>query len=94
MINPIAFGSMALGVVMLLFGLFLLAKRRKAAGIAISLLGLGVAAVPFLVSFFIAKLDVMSTLEKKDPSQHPYAIPNSSITSLLRNFQRIASILI
>ena len=55
MINPIAFGSMALGVVFLLFGLFLLAKRRKAAGIAILLLGLGVAAVPFLVSFFIAK---------------------------------------
>ena len=79
MINPIAFGIMALGVVFLLFGLFLLAKRRKAAGIAISLLGLGVAAVPFLVSFFIAKRDDMSTLEKKDPSQHPYAITDISV---------------
>jgi len=38
-----------------------------------------VAAVPFLVSFFIAKRDVMSTLEKKDPSQHPYAITDISV---------------
>ena len=70
---------MALGVVLLLFGVLLVVKRRKAAGIAILLLGLGVAAVPFLVSFFFAKGDVMSSLEKKDPSQHPYAITDISV---------------
>ena len=55
MVNPIALAMMALGVLLLLFGIFLVVKRRKIAGIVISLLGLGVAAVPWLVSFFLAQ---------------------------------------
>jgi len=55
MVNPIALVMMALGVLMLLFGIFLVVKRRKIAGLVISLLGLGVAAVPWLVSFFLAR---------------------------------------
>ena len=55
MVNPIAVVMMALGVLLLLFGLFLVVKRRKIAGILISLLGLGVAAVPWLVSFYLAQ---------------------------------------
>ena len=55
MVNPIAVIVMALGVLLLLFGLFLVVKRMKIAGIVISLLGLGVSAVPFLVSFYLAK---------------------------------------
>ena len=55
MVNPIAFVMVALGVLLLLFGIFLVVKRIKVAGIVISLLGLGVAAVPWLVSFFLAQ---------------------------------------
>ena len=55
MVNPIALVMMALGVLLLLFGLFLVVKRIKIAGIVISLLGLGMAAVPWLVSFFLAQ---------------------------------------
>jgi hypothetical protein len=53
--NPIAVAMIVLGVVLLLFGLFLVLRRRKATGIAISLLGVGAAAVPFLVSFHLAR---------------------------------------
>jgi len=53
--NPIAVAMIVLGVVLLLFGPFLVLRRRKATGIAISLLGVGAAAVPFLVSFHLAR---------------------------------------
>ena len=53
--NPIALVVMALGVLLLLFGLFLAVKRMKIAGIVISLLGLGVGAVPFLTSYYLAR---------------------------------------
>ncbi len=55
MVNPVALVMMALGVLLLLFGLFLVVKRMKIAGMVISLLGLGIAAVPWLVSFYLAR---------------------------------------
>jgi hypothetical protein len=55
MVNPIALVMMALGVLLLLFGIFLVVKRIKIAGIVISLLGLGIAAAPWLISFFLAQ---------------------------------------
>jgi hypothetical protein len=51
--NPIAFGMVALGALLLALGLLLVAKRRKAAGIAVSLLGLGTVATPFVITFFL-----------------------------------------
>lgn len=53
--NPIAVAMIAFGVVLFLFGLFLVVPRRKVLGVAISLLGLGVAAVPFLASLNLAR---------------------------------------
>ena len=53
MMNPIALGMIALGVLLLVSGLLLAAKRRKATGIAISLLGLGIAVAPFVITFFL-----------------------------------------
>lgn len=55
MVNPIALVMMALGVLLLLFGIFLLVRRRTIAGLVISLLGLGAVAVPFLTSFYLAR---------------------------------------
>ena len=55
MANPIAVIMMALGAVLLLFGVFLVVKRIKIAGIVISLSGLGIAAIPWLVSLFLAQ---------------------------------------
>jgi hypothetical protein len=55
MMNPIALVTIAIGVLLLLFGIFMVVKRMRIAGIVISLLGLGVAAVPWLVSFFLAQ---------------------------------------
>lgn len=53
MINPLAFIMVALGAMLVRFGLFLVLKRRKNVGTLISLLGLGFCAVPFLISFII-----------------------------------------
>jgi hypothetical protein len=55
MMNPIALVTIAIGVLLLLFGIFMVVKRMRIVGIVISLLGLGVAAVPWLVSFFLAQ---------------------------------------
>jgi hypothetical protein len=55
MVNPIALVMIALGILLLLFGIVLVVKHVKIAGIVISLLGLGVMAVPFLVSFYLAR---------------------------------------
>jgi hypothetical protein len=55
MVNPIALVMIALGILLLLFGIVLVVKRIKIAGIAISLLGLGAMATPFLVSFYLAR---------------------------------------
>ena len=52
--NPVALGMVVLGA--LLFGLGLLSvKRKKAVGIAISLIGLGIAAAPFIITSFLAQ---------------------------------------
>lgn len=53
MINPIALITMGLGVLLLLFGLFLLLRRVKTAGIIVALLGLAIAAVPFIVTLYV-----------------------------------------
>ncbi len=55
MINPIAVAIMVSNVVLLLLGLLLVLRRRKVIGKAISLVGVGVATVPFLVSFYLAR---------------------------------------
>jgi uncharacterized BrkB/YihY/UPF0761 family membrane protein len=55
MMNPIAVAMIIFGVVLFLFGLFFVIPRRKVIGIAILLLGLGVAAAPFLVSLYLAR---------------------------------------
>ena len=55
MANPMAVIMMALGTVLLLFGIFLVVKRIKIAGIVISLLGLGIAAIPWLISLFLSQ---------------------------------------
>ncbi len=51
--NPIALGMVALGASLLVLGLLLVTKRRKATGIALSLLGLGTAVAPFVITFFL-----------------------------------------
>jgi hypothetical protein len=51
--NPIALGMVVLGALLLAVGLLLVAKRRKATGIVVSLLGLGTAAAPFIITFFL-----------------------------------------
>ena len=51
--NPIAMGMVALGALLLMLGLLLAAKHRKAPGIAVSLLGLGISAAPFVITFFL-----------------------------------------
>ncbi len=53
--NPIAFGLVMFGIALLLFGLFLALKRRKSIGMAISFLGIGIAAIPFIVSFYLVR---------------------------------------
>ena len=48
--NPIAIGMIVLGAWLLVSGLLLVAKRRKAIGWGISLLGLCTAAAPFVTT--------------------------------------------
>lgn len=55
MINPIALVFVMLGTMLLLFGAFWAARRSKAVGSAISLIGVTVAAVPFLVSLLLTR---------------------------------------
>lgn len=51
--NMIAVGTIAFGVSLLILGLLLLAKRRKAIGFALSFLGLGIAIAPFVITFWL-----------------------------------------
>ena len=51
--NPFALGMIVLGAVLLLLGWRFAAKRRKATGIAISLLGLAAAATPFVTTLIL-----------------------------------------
>ena len=54
MINPLALGMVALGILLLLCGLVLIAKRLKTVGIVISVLGLGALATPWLISLYLS----------------------------------------
>ena len=54
MVNLIALIMIALGVLMLLFGILLLVRRKKIAGTVIFLLGLGLGVIPLLVSFYLS----------------------------------------
>jgi hypothetical protein len=54
--NPIALGMIAFGVLLFVLGLLLIAKHRKATGIAVSLLGLGFAAAPPVINFYLFRL--------------------------------------
>ena len=51
--NMIAVGTIAIGTLLLVLGLLLLAKRRKAIGFTLSLLGLGTAIAPFVITFVL-----------------------------------------
>jgi len=51
--NPFALGMIALGAVLLLLGWRFAAKRRKATGMVLSLLGLAAAATPFVTTFLL-----------------------------------------
>jgi len=51
--NPIAIGMFAIGALLLVLGLRLVSKHKKTAGIAISLLGLVIAAAPLVITFFL-----------------------------------------
>jgi hypothetical protein len=53
--NPVALGMVILGALLLGVGLLLMAKRRKATGIAISLIGLVTAAAPFFITSFLTR---------------------------------------
>jgi hypothetical protein len=53
--NPIALGLVIFGVALLLFGLLLALRHRKASGIAISLLGIGIATIPFIASYYLVR---------------------------------------
>jgi len=55
MVNLVALIMIALGVLLFLFGVFLIAKHKKITGWVFSMLGLGLSAVPFLVSYYLSK---------------------------------------
>ena len=50
--NPIAYGMIGLGVMLIVMGSLLVARRKKATGIAIFILGLGAEVAPFVITFF------------------------------------------
>ena len=54
MVNPLALGMIALGILLLLCGLVLIAKRLKTVGIVLSLVGLGAMATPWLISLYLS----------------------------------------
>jgi uncharacterized membrane protein HdeD (DUF308 family) len=51
--NPIVIGMVALGILLFVLGLFVVARRRKATGIVISLLGLATLITPFIITYFL-----------------------------------------
>jgi membrane-bound ClpP family serine protease len=53
--NPLALGLIAVGIVLLFFGLFSLMKNKKTTGLALSIMGLLTIAAPVLISYFIAR---------------------------------------
>jgi hypothetical protein len=55
MMNPIALGMLALGILLLMLGLRLFTSRRKGIGLAIALLGVGTMTAPFFITFFLLR---------------------------------------
>lgn len=55
MVNPIALALLALGVVLVLLGVFWAITRRLVVGIVVAVVGLGVGAVPFVTSLYLAR---------------------------------------
>ena len=53
--NPVALGMIILGALLLGLGVLLVAKRRKATGIVLSLIGLGTAAAPFITTCLLTR---------------------------------------
>jgi hypothetical protein len=53
--NPIALGMVVLGALLLGLGMLLAVKHRKATGIAISLIGVGTAVTPFVITLFLTR---------------------------------------
>ncbi len=53
--NPLAIGLIALGIVLLLFGVFSLMKNKRTTGWVLSIAGLLAIAAPFLISYFLAR---------------------------------------
>lgn len=53
MVNPIALTTFALGGLLFLIGIVLITKRIKMAGFVISLLGAGIATIPFAITFYL-----------------------------------------
>ncbi len=53
--NPIALVTTVLGVALFLSGIYLAVKRRRMAGVVLSLVGLAAMAVPVLISFYLAR---------------------------------------
>ena len=51
--NPIAFALVLIGILLMIIGLLLVIKHRKAVGIAFSVLGLGIMAAPFIITFLL-----------------------------------------
>jgi hypothetical protein len=51
--NPIALRMILLGILIFVMGLLLLAKQKKTAGIVISVVGLGTAAAPLIITLFL-----------------------------------------
>ena len=51
--NPIAFALVLIGFSLQSIGLLLIIKRRKASGIVISLLGVGLLAAPFMITLIL-----------------------------------------
>lgn len=53
--NPLALGLIALGIILLLFGIFSFTKSKKINGAIFSVSGIVAIAVPFLISYFLAE---------------------------------------
>jgi hypothetical protein len=53
--NPIAIGLIAVGILLLLFGVSSLMKNKRTKGLAFSILGLLAIATPFIASYLIAR---------------------------------------
>lgn len=52
--NPLAIGLIALGIVLLFYGISSLVKRKTTKGLVFSIMGILVASVPVVVSYFLA----------------------------------------